>query len=232
MNKISYKQIAPKDDIFSKEIVDIFFGKPQKSSAPKETKPPKKPYYKIFLLPLILLVTFALLAYYLTNKDLLNKKNIVTTYGDSYNRLLYNGIFDRSLVKSLSFEGDAKEESIILRNSVKLVNKEGLGWARATFNLNNHEDFSAVNLLISGKSASARRSITLILTDAQGRAHETPGITFSPKWEQKFIEIKNVEDFDIKRVNGISIEYGAGTTGNTDGAVIYIKEIGIKKGGS
>ncbi|MEE9118230.1 MAG: hypothetical protein V3U02_06525 [Calditrichia bacterium] len=230
MDKILYNEIAPKDDVFSKEIVDVFFGKSRKPSDSKKT-PPKRPYYKIFLFGLVLLVMFACLAYYLVNANLPNKKNIVTTYGDSYNRLLYNGIFDRAIIKSLSFEGDAKQESIILRNSIKLVNKERLGWARATFKLNNYQDFSNTNLLISGKSGSGRKFITLILRDTQGGVYEIPRIRFSPNWEQKSIEMISEKGFDVKRVDGISIEYGTQATGNTNGAIIYIKEIGLRKGG-
>lgn len=230
MNNILYKEIEPKDDIFHKEIIDTFFGKSEKPTHAKKIPPLKKDLKPAIITALILSAGLVFLISLIIVKFLPARET--APYDNRfYSKIVYNGIFDRNLVETFAFEGDAKANSMILRNSIKLVNTEKLGWARATFDLNASYDLSNSNMLIMGRTKAGRKSVILIMSDTKNRICEFPNIIFSPGWEWKNIESREADDFDFKNVKSIAIEYGKEIAGNDNGAIIYIKEIGVRRGG-
>lgn len=229
-----FKNTDLRDDAFPEEIIDTFFKKSIKQPD-AEKIPPISPKKKqnlriLFVISLVLALALAFSYYLINPKPFTSKKNVPID-STTYNRLVYNGVIDKDILNYFSFEGDAKEESSILINSVKLVNKNKLGWARATFQLNTYIDLSGVNILILGKCVHGLKSINLILDDIEGNSYQFSNIGFSPDWELKNIELENIKNFNFKKVQRLAIEFGTKTSGNTDGSVIYIKEMGFRKKG-
>lgn len=250
------KEIDQHEDIFHQEIIDTFFGKPKvvieepknitilspQDSAESKQEPVKeetadrkdnaapvlkpKPYRFIYTLLGTFSVILVLITVFLFKGVFLPAAKANVKF-DNYKRFISNGALDRYLVKSFSFEGDAKEQSLFFSNTVKLVNTGKYGWARAVIMLNSPMDFSKLHLLILTKSDPGVRNVILILKDALNNTYRFP-LTVSPTWEWKNISFSNVGSFDIRNVYSISIEYGSETVGNSRDSEIYIKEIGIR----
>jgi len=227
--------IDTKEDIFNKEIIDTFFGKKKEkkfterplSPRPKHKHPRQKRNLALIAIAIgVAFLSLALISFIILQR-LSHKKSAASIYPSrTYLKLLENGVFNRSIVSSFSFKGDAKEQSVILQNHIKLVNSGKLGWARISCDLTEPQDFSNVNLLILARSQHAAKSL-LVLMDADGNGHLIP-LKLSPKWEWKSVSLEELRDINLKKIKSISIEYGFLATRNANGTTVYIKEIGLR----
>jgi len=243
-----YGKIEQSDDYFHKEIVETFFGKsvPDTDILPKkaELKRPEKKQvvltkipsakknltlYKFipmsFLLFLAVLVIGGVYFYFTAFSP--DEKIIASQKTGGYTRFLYSGDFNRSIVSSFYFEGDAREKSVLLNNSIKLINSRSEGWARAVFNFTEPVDFSKEDMLIFARSEPRTAQISVALVDENGNKVRSP-VSLTPSWEWRTVGVKHLNNFDLSRVNAVMIEFGYVTTGNLDNSVIYIKNFGIR----
>ena len=225
----------PSDDIFHKEIIDTFFGKPKKreptSPEPQPRKVPTSQKNATRLTLTLFSFLFLLFVVSITILLVIYWQNRIpeTTQVSNYTKLLSNGAFDRSLTENFFFDGDAKEKSLILRDSIKLVNTGRLGWARVTFTLKNDQNLKDANILLFAKSYPGAKHIILILTDKNGNTHKIP-MLLSPRWERKNIHLSSgPANFEIDKINSIAIEFGSVTAQNRGNTVISLKELGIRK---
>jgi len=240
MNKILSNEMKSKDEVFSQEIVDTFFGtaaKPKKSRQPSDTphrktpiiltvEEPKTSKKQKIILGLLLLLVMLSVAYVLRlPHDKVSAKTPAPLY-DNYTRIFNGGSFSGYLVKSFAFEGDAKEKSTIQPSGVKLAGAGPMGWSRASFALNVPLDFSRANLLLLIRSEPGTKDIALIMADDRGNIRRVP-VTVSPRWEWKSITMKEKNYFNIRKVNSIAVEFRQ-SAGNEAATEIYIKEMGLR----
>ncbi|MDD5438843.1 MAG: hypothetical protein PHS37_01495 [Candidatus Omnitrophica bacterium] len=240
MTKIVSNERDSKDEVFSQEIVDTFFRGSFKTKPPEIPQAPinqklpaqraetaRKPYLQKALLGVMLAAVIAAAGYIVYSHNSPGASSGGDMRNENYARLFNDGSFDRYLVKIFSFDGDAREKSLISSNSLKLANTGSLGWARATFQLNTPVDLSRSNLMVLTKSEPGIKAMTLVLTDTGGNTRRIP-MTLSPRWEWKSITIQEKNYFNERKVSIVAFEYGQTTAGNDPASEIYIKEIGLR----
>ncbi|NQT23026.1 MAG: hypothetical protein HQ579_06275 [Candidatus Omnitrophica bacterium] len=241
MERLLQKEKVSHDDLLPKEVVDTFFGRtcppePVVAPTPEQTIPKKTAYRTVLLafLFVVLLTAAFSIGYVLSSSrtpkspDTKPKLPVEEATVNPYGKLVYNGIFDRNILTNLSFEGDAERSSRILSSSIKLINREKLGWARMSLNFVTPVDLSNTKLAILAKSGPDSIAITLRFSDIDGNVFEMPHLRFAPMWELKNVSLQN--NSSLKKVKSISIEYGSGSTGNKKNSSLYIKEVSLKKG--
>jgi len=242
MERLLAKDNQAHEDFLPQEVVDTFFGKskppePQKPTEPQK-KPPKKTEYKAVVLAVIfcmVLTAAFMIGYFVSSKNLRNEVRAEPTIPiekktlPDYSKLVYDGLYDRNIIKNVSFEGDAKAKSQMLQKSMKLVNDKRLGWARLSITFDKPLDLTKSVIMILGKSSFGTKAISVILGGVDNSSYEAPFIKYTSKWEWKKINLQN--HLGLKNIKQLSIEYGSQTVGNAGDTSIYIKEIGIKKEG-
>lgn len=244
-NKI-LTEMEPQDDLFHKEIIETFFGKtqaqpPRTEQAQKppvikkpEVKPQKKRFHSSALIYISVLAA-GLIALFGVFRSVGNIGRPADAKGldsgsKAYVEIFSDGMFDKNLVNSFSFEGDSKEGSLFLNNSLLLTNTGHLGWARASFSFKEPQDFTGGYVLLFAKSSPGVRHTMFVMTDEKSRKTFAP-LTLSPNWEWKRVDLKEQPisgDFDFTKIKAFDIELGYDATGNSRNTKIYIKNIGIR----
>lgn len=246
MDETLIKDTEEKDDIFCKEIVDTFFGSPKGPSSTDSSKvavqsasdlinklslKKKRDFVVLAAVSLSIAITGAIIFLNLYSSRVYNAGAVSLRNARRHQRFLHNGIADRNIIETFAFDADARIASQTLKNSLMLVNTASKGSARVVFNFYEPRDLSSGAIYILGKSASGSNNAKLILKDSFGRERALEDITFPPKWESKEVKLSKTNDFDLKSVKGVAVEYGSGAVNNTSGATIYIKEFGFRKRG-
>lgn len=224
------KEIFPDEDIAPKEIIDTFF---KKSAQDHPQKPPPKKRKKVLLLiafALLLTLAFSIIIIILYRQRGISYNQQVSLSKFHYSEyIIKDGQINRFDIEEVYFEGDAREKSSFLQDSVKLVNFGDYGRAALTMRFKEFLNLGGKNILILARAESGRKLLDLILKDAQNRFYEFPEISFSPNWNMKHIYLDEKKHFDLKKIKEIKLEFGSHTAGNEENSTIYIKNITVRR---
>ncbi|MFH1790408.1 MAG: hypothetical protein ABH885_00260 [Candidatus Omnitrophota bacterium] len=138
------------------------------------------------------------------------------------------GIIDRRHVRDVTFEGDAGNYSIQLRQGLKLSNSGNLGWARVSFDMKGPIDLSGSEINFLLKAVGRPGSLLVILTDSNGKSCSRP-MTVYPRWESKTLRLSAYAGCDTYKIARISLEFGSASIGNADNSSFILKEITIRQ---
>ena len=236
-------------DVFSHEIIDTFFGTNKQSPKTSATEyvPPKeqtlKPrniikkiiQHKYLRWSLFLICAFVVtsiisykFSYYSYMATYLNPDFSMLEYEDQYSLdLLKNDMFNRNVIKKISFNDDASAKSIFLRNSLRLVNTTGTGTAQVSISLKNNVDFQNKYIELIAKAMNSPKSLYVVLKDKDSNIISIPMI-IATRWYTYKLNIPYVPEFKYTDLETISFSFGQNDTGNISGSTIYIKKMGIK----
>ncbi|MDD4203421.1 MAG: hypothetical protein PHQ52_08145 [Candidatus Omnitrophica bacterium] len=236
-------------DVFSHEIIDTFFGsnKQQKrTSVVQPISPDKLPLdprvilkkilkqkhlrWSLFLIGAFVVTSIISykFSYYSYMAAYLDPEFSLLGFEDKYSLdLLKNDMFNRNVIKKISFKDDASAKSVFLRNSLRLVNTTNTGTSEVSLLLKNNVDFQNKYIELIAKAMDSPRSLYVILKDKDSNIISIPMI-ISPRWYTYKLNIPYIPDFKYTNVETISFSFGQNDAGNITGSTIYIKKMAIK----
>ena len=210
-------------------ILDTFFSK----STPGKTSTQKKPKahdilkrYLVSAFVLALALSAIIIIIYMklvVTAPLINK-------GEYLEEIIKDGELNRNLIKEAYFDGDAVRKSSFLKNKIKLINYGKYGWAALMLVFEEPVNLEEKSLLITAKTKHGTKKANLILKDSVGRFVKFSDIPIRSDWSLKHIDLSEKDDFDLKTVTWMKIEFGNFSTKNPQNATIYIKDIVVRKG--
>lgn len=214
-----------------KVIVDTFFN--TGTHNPHQKKRPKKrskliPFMGLLFVSALVLSVIIIILYnskkhsHLAGYAALDKTPFMRN-------IVKGGEIDRANVEEAYFDGDAKEESSFLKNSVKLVNSGRHGRAAFVIKFRDDVDLYRKNILVLARANHGFKKIKLILKDDRSRFYEFGDMTFSPEWTKRNVYLEKGEYFDFKKIKELKLEFGSFTAGNDKNTVFYLKDIIVRE---
>jgi len=134
---------------------------------------------------------------------------------------------------TLEFFGSATMESIQTEDYLYLVNSRGYGWANASIDFTKPVNLSGNALSFSAKGKMGGELLAVTLRDAENRTYQSinavPG-GLGKNWQNITVSTKEAGNWiDLNSISEIKLEFGRLTVHNPIGAIIYIKNIGLKR---
>lgn len=214
------------DGLLHKEIIDTFFEKSSRNTKklPRKRKP--NPIFLASVAVLIIAIFSGIVIVYIRGV-----KHGSFEEGAAYYRkdIIKKGVLNRDYVEDIYFDGDAKDKSSFAKNSVILVNSGNYGRASLVMTLRDGTDLEGSSLLITAKAERGIRKIDVILKDSQNHFYEYSNLLFSPNWDLRHIYLNRKDNFDLKNVKQMKIEFGSFTTGNQQNSVLHIKDMVVRR---
>ena len=226
-------------DSFQEEIANTYFKtSPSGKKNSRKKKASRVPWIVAALAACIAIVIFVSKSNFDIKVRLVSGTPFITNdasgaSSDGARFLVRGGEPDKSVVGKTFFVGDGRFASSMSDGEVTLSNAKGQGWSSFVVEMKQPVDLTKFSIRYSAKGSIGSEKIVPIVTDAQNRSYRISDASItslSDAWHTYIIDFAPVRaDIDLKGVSTIKFEFGTETAGNTQAAVMFLKDISIIK---
>ncbi|MFH1381116.1 MAG: hypothetical protein ABIH57_02985 [Candidatus Omnitrophota bacterium] len=182
------------------------------------------------------LVLFVAIFFMITGKNVNINVKIVkqekTPISEDRVAIIEKGKFNTKVIKSMYFDGDAKNLSQELPDSLLLVNSGKSGWANFTLEFAKPVSLKEFDITYNAKGDSGGEHLALVFVDSKNssyRMESSPEMKLTDKWKDYEASLKSASGIDFENISKVKFEFGGLTVGNSKSTKIFLKDIFMTK---
>jgi hypothetical protein len=140
---------------------------------------------------------------------------------------------NNDIVKTVSFDGDARIGSRTADDHILLSNAKGSGWGNFAVYLKEPIDLSRLDLKFVARGSSGGEFLGIVIVDSDDKTYRMErdlSTRITNEWQLYKINFRPIKNaVDLGNITTIKFEFGSLTVGNSSGAAIFLKDVYVAK---
>lgn len=209
----SLKRHPFKEDVLHSHIADTYFRQRSRHKTRHKKSFPildvlktfqKIAFATLFILSVAALVVTAISFYNQQRLEFIKRSTVSSKVVD----IIEGGIFNRDIIRRISFGGQAKNrQSNLGQDRITVSNPKKYKWADLSIDFRFPLDLSERRLKMSLKGKTGGEKVNLVLRDTRSKSFKINSLSLSSDWRETGIDLSDASrQIDLSSINHMRIE--------------------------